>query len=267
MNPKITLLLLLCCFTCALTNAQGKLNKAKEELSSGSSSSSSSSSDSSNSSNSWDDDENNHFEQILNDIIDQIVFGILFGDMEQKYFYDYPYANGSHGEYALPEENASLKSMKLMLSNTFFASGKEFYGNDVKLNFRFMRLLGVEVNHLHFFEKIPKSELGINSLMLNYYRVREKMVTAFWGVGVSHVIHGVDKIGFTYQVGIDVYLKKPFSLSTLWKQSFINNSSVNEFKLHARYHLNRFSVHGGFNRYKLGSVEINSMGIGFDYRF
>lgn len=264
MKPNITLFLLLCCLFCKLTNAQGKLNKAKDDLSSKSSSSSSSSRSSNSSDN---DDENGLFEEMFNDVIDRIFYEMFFGDMEQKYFYKYPYANGSHGEYAPFDENVSLKKMQLMISNTFFASGKEFYGNDVKLNFRFMRLLGVELNHLHFFEEIPKSELGINSFMVNYYRVHKKMVTAFWGVGVTHVIHGVDKIGFTYQIGVDVYLNKPISLSTLWKQSFINNSSVKEFKLHARYHLKRFSIHSGYHHYKLGSVTINAAGAGLDYRF
>lgn len=268
MQQKITLFLVLFCCTIFSINAQGKLNRAKDDLSGGSSSSSSSRS--SNSSDSWDDDNDDdegYFAEFFSEIIDHVVCGIFFGDMERKYFYDYPYANGSHGEYAFPDENVPLKSMQLMISNTFFASGKEFYGNDAKINFRFMRLLGVEVNHLHFFEDRPKSELGINSLMLNYYRVREKKVTGFWGVGATHVGSGVDKVGFAYQLGVDVYLDKPISLSALWKQSFINGSSVDEFKLHARYHLKRLSVHGGYNRYKLGTVKINSMGIGLDYRF
>lgn len=267
MKPKITLFLLLCCFVCALTNAQGKLNKAKEDLSSRNSNSRSSSSSSSNrnSDDNYDDEDN--LDNILVEFAFYISYGVVFGEMESRYFYKYPYAEGSHGEYAFPEENVPLKGSQLIVSNTFFASGKEFYGNDLKLNFRFIRLLGIELNHLHFFEREPKVELGVSSLMVNYYRVREKHVTGYWGVGISHVGNGVDETGFAYQVGVDVYLNKPYSIGVSWKQSLINDATVDEFKILARRHLKRVSIHGGYHHYKLGSVTINSVGGGLDYRF
>ena len=265
MKPKITLFLLLCCFVCALTNAQGKLNRAKEDLSSKNSNSSSSSSSSRNSNDDYDDEDN--FDNIFVELAFYISYGVLFGEMESRYFYKYPYAEGSHGEYAFPDENVPLKRSQFMISNTFFASGKQFYGNDFKLNYRFMRLLGVEVNHLHFFEQDPKVELGVSSIMVNYYRVREKYVTGYWGIGVSHVGNGVDETGLAYQLGVDVYLKKPYSFGVSWKQSLINDSSVDEFKILARRHLKRVAIHGGYHHYKLGTVTINSVGVGLDYRF
>ncbi|WP_046758447.1 hypothetical protein [Kordia jejudonensis] len=264
MKPKITLFLLLCCFACALTNAQGKLNRAKEDLSSTNSSSSSSSSRSSD-----QDyyDNAGYFDGVFIELAYYISYGVLFGDMESRYFYKYPYAEGSHGEYSFPEENVPSKRSQLIISNTFFASGKEFYGNNTSLNFRFLPLLGIEANHLHFFEQNPKEELSVNSIMINYYRVREQYVTAYWGVGITHVGSGVDDTGFAYQVGLDVYLKKPYSLGISWKQSLINDSTVDELKLLVRRHLKRVSIHGGYHHYKLGSVTINAAGVGLDYRF
>ena len=52
MKSKTTILLLLCCFAISFASAQGKLNKAKDDLSGSSSNSSSSSSSS------WNDDDN-----------------------------------------------------------------------------------------------------------------------------------------------------------------------------------------------------------------
>ncbi|MEM6685661.1 MAG: hypothetical protein AAF617_07730 [Bacteroidota bacterium] len=266
MKSKTLLSLVLCCFVCSVSLAQGKLNRAKSDLSNKSSSSSSSSSSSWNDSDDWGDGAG-FFDGVFIEIAYQATIGIFFGNMEPRYFYEYPYSDGSHGEYAFGDEDVPLKRSQLTISNTFFASGKEFYGNDIKLNFRFVPLVGVEVNHLHFFEDRPKNNLGATSLMVNFYRVREQYVTAYWGVGVTHIGNGVDDTGFTYQVGVDVFLKKPYSISTLWKQSLINDTTVDEFKLHVRRHLKRFSVHGGFNHYKLGSVNINSFGLGVDYRF
>jgi len=270
MKLKIILSLCLCCFVLSVSQAQGKLNRAKNDLSGSSSSSSSSSSSNSNRNNTNDDDWGDgagFFDGVFIEIAYQVTIGVLFGDMERRYFYEYPYSDGSHGEYAFGDENLPLKRSQLTISNTFFASGNEFYGNDIKLNFRFVHLLGIEVNHLHFFEDRPKNNLGATSIMLNFYRVREQFVTAYWGVGVTHIGNGVDETGFTYQVGVDVFLRKPYSFSVLWKQSLINNSTVDEFKLHVRRHLKRFSIHGGYNRYQLGSVRINSLGVGVDYRF
>lgn len=264
MKPNITLFLLLCCLFCALTNAQGKLNRAKEDLSSNNSSNSSRSSSDSN--DDYDDDIG-YFDGVFIELAYYISYGVLFGDMESRYFYQYPYAEGSHGEYAFPDENVPLKRSQFMVSNTFFASGKEFYGNDFKANLRILPVLGVEANHLHFFEREPKVELGITSIMVNYYRIREKYVTGYWGVGISYVGNGVDDTGFAYQAGIDVYLEKPYSFGASWKQSFINDSTINELKIIARKHLKRVAIHGGYHHYKLGSVTINAAGAGLDYRF
>jgi hypothetical protein len=267
MKLKITLTLLFCCFIFNINYAQGKLNRAKSDLS-GSSSSSSSSSRSNN--NHDGDDWGNgagFFDGVFIEIAYQATIGVLVGNMESRSFFEYPYSDGSHGEYAFPDEDVPLKNNQLIISNTAFASGKEFFGNDIKLNFRFIPLAGIEVSHLHFFENTPKNNLGLTSIMFNYYRVRETYVTAFWGAGITHIGNGVDETGFTYQVGVDVYLKKPYSLSALWKQSLINNTTVDELKLHIRRHLKRFSIHGGFNYYKLGSVNINALGVGVDYRF
>lgn len=262
--------LFVCCFVLSTSHAQGKLNRAKNDLSGNSSSSSSNSNSDRNTNNRNSNRGGNDvgfFDGVFIEIAYQATVGILFGNMERRYFYEYPYSDGSHGEYAFGDENIPLKRGQFTMSNTFFASGKEFYGNDIKLNFRFVHLLGIEVNHLHFFEDTPRNNLGATSVMLNFYRVREQYVTAFWGVGVTHVGNGVDDTGFTYQVGVDVFLKKPYSLSTLWKQSLINNTTIDEFKLHIRRHLKRFSIHGGYNHYKLGSVSINALGVGLDYRF
>ncbi|EDP97667.1 hypothetical protein U8527_04940 [Kordia algicida OT-1] len=266
MKSKITFAVAFLLFTYNFSQAQGKLNRAKEDLS-GSSSNSNSSSRSS-----WSDDADGndgigYFDSVFVEIAYQATLGILFGEMQPRYFFEYPYSDGLHGEYAFPGEDVPLKRSQLIISNTFFASGKEFYGNDLKLNFRFIPIFGVEASHLHFFEQDPKVELGVSSFMLNYYRVREQNVTAYWGVGITHVGNGVDDTGFAYQVGVDVYLNKPISLGASWKQSLINDSSIDEFKLLARYHMKRLSLHGGFHNYKLGSVSINAMGFGVDYRF
>jgi len=266
MKSKITLLTILFCLFFSVSNAQGKLNKAKDDLS-GNSSSTTSTSRSSNTDDFGGNDDFGYFDSVFIEIAYHATIGILFGEMESRYFYEYPYSDGSHGEYSLFTQDVPLKRSQFIISNTVFASGKEFYGNDFKLNYRFIPLLGVEVSHLHFFEQTPKVDLGVSSFMINYYRIREKNVTGYWGVGATHVGNGVDETGFAYQIGLDIYLNKPFSFGTSWKQSLINDSSVDEFKLVVRHHRKRFSFHGGFHHYTLGSVNINSMGIGVDYRF
>lgn len=251
--------------------SQKSLSSAKSNLS-GSSSSSRSSRTSSSSSDA--DYSNSDSEGALSQVIGEailhgmafITYGTLIGDVEPRSFNAYPYTDGDEGEYRKNFDQPKGKQSLVRLSNTVILNSY-LVGNDVKLNYRFVPFLGAEVNHLHFFERSSeKTDLGITSLMLNYYRIRENRVSGYWGLGATFVGSGVNTVGFTYDLGLDVYVANPVSLGFSWKQAFINSSPVNEFCALARYHLNKIAFQGGFVHYKIGSVNYPSGVLGVEIR-
>ena len=266
MKTTSIFLFLLLIATCVF--AQGKLDRAKSDLSD----QPSSESRSTNGSGSDGDASSESIgEALIGGLVVDILYfstiGILIGDAEPRSFYDFPYAEGQHGEYITPDLEPRGKSGKLMLSNTV-AVQPDIIGNDFKLNYRFIPLLGLEANHLHFIDMIgEEADLGLSSLMLNYYRIREKNVTGFWGIGATYAGSGVNTLGFSYNVGMDIYVGKPISLELYWKQSFFNESAINELRALLRYHIQKLDFHGGYINYKIGDERFPCAAVGIGYRF
>jgi hypothetical protein len=194
--------------------------------------------------------------------------GLLIGEVEPRSFHAHPYAEGENGEYIRSDESALGRQNNFMLSNTVITES-ETYGNDFKLNYRFIPFLGVEANHLYLWDRnVENSNLGVTGFMMNFYRVRENKVSAYWGLGGTHLGGSVSATGFSYNLGMDIYVANPISLGFYWKQTFVEDSiTMNEFRLLARYHVNKLSFHAGFIHYKIGGVNFPSGAFGVDFRF
>lgn len=262
--------LLLLVFIPFFLSAQSTLGKAKQSLSNNSSSSFSSSNNSDDDS---DDDDNftgnffaDFFGTLFLDIFYHTSKEVFIGRPTSVAMNPYPYFNGSSGEYSknlnAPQKNQSIKIGANYLFNRvrgieFNAVYKPFY------------LAGIEASHINFSENtLANSEtLNITSVNLNYYRVREQHISMWWGLGVTHVADGVNTTGFSYNFGTDIYPAKPFSLHLGWKQSFINNNSVNVFKSQAKYHIKNTALYTGYHNYKLGSETVSGIVFGLEYTF
>jgi len=256
---KPTTLILLFLSITSLTFAQGKLDRAKESLKSSTSKDSYSSSD--------DSELGSAAGGFFADMFGNIFAFAFIGNLEPKNFYPYPYAADRIGEYGYPESNPAGKKSKFVISNTM-AFQVSTFANDLRLNYRFIPILGLEANHLHFFDELDEgSELSISSMMLNFYRIRERNVTGYWGLGASYVGSDVNTMGFAYNVGMDIYIAKPISLNLYWKQRFINETSINEIRVYPKYHIKKLAVYGGFIHYKIGAEGFPSAAAGIEYRF
>ncbi|MCG8311281.1 MAG: hypothetical protein MI975_28090 [Cytophagales bacterium] len=246
------------------TFGQGKLERAKEDLSEKSDSGSFTTTSTEASS---DDVGDGFVGGIVVELLYVATYGLLIGELQPRSFYSYPFAEGPHGEYQITEGGYFPKRSSLTVSNTTAFQSSTF-SNDFRVNYRFIPALGLEANHLHFLDRRDQNEqLGISSILLNFYRIREKNVTGYWGMGGTYAGDGVNTWGFSYNLGLDIYISDPVSLSLFWKQSFINDSSINEFRGLVRYHLKRFAVHGGFIHYQLGDEGFPSAAVGIEYRF
>lgn len=267
----ITILLLL--FSLTAVNAQGKLEKAKENLSSQSSSGGNKNgtkqvrTSSSNSNNSSNNFESTSLIEAFGELIFWSSLGATFGRADERNLTPYPYFDDTSGEYSKNIFESSKKSsFKLGVSHFLnTVRGFEFSGT-----YKFKPILGIEASHVHFYEnRLAKATdfFDVTSLMANYYRVREKHITLWWGIGASYVSNGVKTLGFAYNLGTEIYPIKPISLHLSWKQSLINNSSVDVFKSNIKYHYKKAALVLGYNHFNLGGEKNVGVMLGLEYSF
>lgn len=253
-------LLLLFLFTTTITFGQGKLDTAKQDLSSSSSASSSSSNTSSRRSSSSDDNDLGFFGNLLYDA----TLGIFFGKADKRGLNRHPYYNGL-GEYVL---DTLQRRSRLRLGGNYVLN-KHVRTYELHANYRFIPLLGLDISQYHFAEpdRGQKDFLNSTSIMLNYYRVREEFISAWWGIGGTYVANGVDTWGFAYSFGLEVYASKPVSFHASFKQSRINESKIDIIKLQVKHHLKRVALYAGYQYNLLGNSTISGVSVGIEYTF
>jgi len=259
---KSTISLTICILiTSQFFYGQGKLDQVKKNLNSKplrqtTSTKSSSTTDS------------GHFVDLFIEPLIWITINTLLGETQPSKITPYPYYSNQNGEYTGSIYEEEYKTNLLKLTTTFVTSKTAIKGGEVGINYRFNDLLGAEFRHTHFYEKYfdKINHLDISSLTFNYFRVRERHVTASWALGATYVANEVNRFGITYAIAAEVFPIKPISCSFLWKQSFINSQAINTLKLQLHYHLKNTSVFAGYHNYVLAHVANPSLAIGLTYR-
>ncbi|SFU44181.1 hypothetical protein SAMN05216480_103250 [Pustulibacterium marinum] len=278
MKNIFTLLFLVC--SLSIFAQDGKLGKAKAGLSSSSSSSSSSKS----SNNDDESDDDGEINAMMVEAFAQVFYYVgiksLFGNVERTDLNIYPYYQGYPGEY-ITEQNDYVEGWEEELGTSYsyaykksdlkaqlnYFSAYGVNGFQANIDFRMLYFLGLNASYSGFYENNlgNTNQLDVASLMLNFYRIRTKYVTMWWGIGATRVGGGVDTAGVGYNLGMNIFPVRPLSLYMLWKQSAINQSSVDEFRLQAKYHLKRSSVFIGWHYNEIGGVNLGGVGFGLEY--
>ncbi len=250
--------------------SQGKLEKAKKSLSKESSSSKSeevsavssyaSSSSNEDSSSSFDgDDECFNVGDVF-----LVIKHVFFGDLEERSLQPHIYYD--YGEYTTSLDSLAKKS-NLKIGANYLASNTRALG--INVLFKPIPILGLEVSHVNFREKfvLKNERLDYSSVMLNFYRFREKYLTAWWGVGIGRVWNEVATSGFTYGFGTEIYPVEPISLRVSYKESLINATSVREFSSSVKYHRKKAAFSVGYTNYRLGTEHVKGVAMGIEYTF
>ncbi len=263
MKSKLLLLLFVPC----IMFSQTKLGKAKESLSKTSKSSGSSSSSSNSSSDNDGDFDfvSAFFESAFLELMYYSTLGIAFGGGDYTEMNPYPYYN-NHGEFT-NDFNDNTKRSSIKIGGNYLINRI----NGVELNavLKPIPIAGLDVSYLNFSEStlLNSESLNITSISANYYRVRENNFSIWWGIGGTYVGKEVDTWGFAYNLGVDIYPVKPISLHLGWRQSFINDNTVDVFKSQVKYHIKRAALYTGYHNYKLGSETISGLILGIEYSF
>ncbi len=265
MKRKLLLLLFIPLFLCS----QGTLNNAKKSLSKKNSKNSSITSNSrarvSQRSNS-----SYFFNRLLSSFVIGTLYqgslGLLIGRPDFTRMHPYPYYTGNEGEYHYDEKN-TYKNSNLKLEANYLINRVK--GLEFNAVYKPFYLAGIEVSHLNFSEKtlLNSESLNITSVNLNYYRIRKRNFSMWWGAGASYVGNEVDTWGFTYNVGTNIYPFQPISFHLGWKQSFINDNSINVFKSQVKYHIKKTALYTGYHNYALGSETVSGLVLGVEYTF
>lgn len=266
---KIIYLLLLCS---SVVFSQQKLKNAKENLTKNNTKMYSASSvnknedpeESSKSTESFSKELSNSFLGILGDVILFASAGVVFGDAEKREITPYPYFDG--GEFTASfDENTKRNNFRIG-ANYLFNSVKALEINGL---FKPNPIVGIEVSHLHFSEKnrLATDYLDISSLMLNYNRFRERYFSLWWGLGATYIGNAVNRVGFTYGVGTEIYPWNPVSIHFSWKESFLNDSEIGILKTQLKIHLKKIALFSGYHHYEVGGVLFEGGIIGVEYTF
>ncbi len=241
--------------------SQGKLDQAKKKLSSRSSASSSSS----RSSSSNDKSDNDGF---FVGLISFVTYKIAFGNFRSRHFSPYPYYyDNVYGTYDFGSEKGDKRSLTHVGVN--YLAGSPVNSIEANVNYRFNPFLGVELSHQSFFEKglTGSDNLDITSLMLNYYRFRERSFTGWFGFGATYVGNEVKTFGAAYHIGLEIYPVKPMSFLVSYKQSFINESHINVTKYQTKYHRNKMAYYIGYHNISIGGIKASGVVLGAEASF
>ncbi len=272
---KNLLVILILIFTITCFSQEGKLEKAKKSLTEETYTDTGYEQSTSSGTRENFISSGNIFIDIIGTIAFYLTYGILIESpmemntkMHGAEISQYPYKVENSGNY-LYTDSTNYNLTRFDISNNFLIENKYLYGNDLAVDFRFLKRMGIEVDYLQLFEKVENmtDKLSVFSAMVNYHRVRTQRLDIWFGLGAMYVGNTVKKTGFSYGVGGDWFIKKPISLLVSYKGSIINQKPVNKTKVLLKLHLKNFHVSSGYQHFTLGVTDINAFSLGVGASF
>lgn len=187
----------------------------------------------------------------------------LDGRMHDAELANYPYEHPFHGDY-IYTNNTNYKIVRFDITNNFVIENSNLYGNNFGVDFRFLRRFGLQFDYLSLTEKVNarKDDFSLYAALINYHRIRTQKLDVWFGLGAMHVGNDVDKTGFGIGLGTEWFVAKPISLEVSHKWTNINNREVNNTKLLMKYHVKKYQISSGYERFKIGVSKIDAFSVG-----
>jgi hypothetical protein len=280
MNKKthfLSALFVLICFN--IFSQEGKLERAKGSLKSTSSSVNSGviavNSSKSTATNTTSSAYENPFIRIVWYAAAYTVYGVFFespwemkSSMSVAEISNYPYKESKYGNFIYTDAT-NYNSTRFDLYNRFLIESKSLYGNDIGVDFRFLKRFALDVNYTAFLEKRngKRDSFKMFSTLLKYHRIRTQRFDVWFGLGFRHIFNDVKETGFLMGFGGEIFIAKPISLATSHTWATVNNQSVRNTKLLLKYHINNYRISSGYEHYKLGVSKIRTFSMGVEASF
>jgi len=256
---------------CLITNvsfSQTKIRSAEKSLNSGKTSS--------------DDDDDysddgDLFEEVFGEIIGEAFLYLTYytfiespteGGQPMSYapLTKYPYNNSIKGNYTYGLDD-DYSNFRTEFTGRYITESSSLKGMHLNLEMRFAKRMGLEFDYQQLWEKnayLGNDQLALYNLFVKYYRVRTEKIDLWWGIGGSYVDGDVDRFGFTYGLGFELFFAKPLSAEINFNQTFINSETINKFNVLLNYHIDQYKIIGGYEHLKIGTQRFSmaTLGIG-----
>lgn len=271
---------LLCCFQ--LTSQNGKLNSAKKSLNSSNTTSNTSVSITTSrntttvsNNNMFADDIENPFLRAVWYVFGYTVFAVFVESpwekgkrMSDAEIANYPYKKPSYGNF-IYTNTTDYNITRFDIYNRFLVENKQLYGNNLGVNFRFLKRFALDANYVVFREKLATNTTNFEmfSSLLKYHRVRTQRFDAWFGIGFTRVFSSVNKTRALFGFGGELFVTKPISMVASHKWATMNNLPVNTTKLLLKYHIKNYRIAVGYEGFKLGKPKIEAFSIGLEASF
>ncbi|MDN3664633.1 hypothetical protein ACFFU1_00220 [Algibacter miyuki] len=181
----------------------------------------------------------------------------------------HPYNNSSTGHYSYDWQEDS-EIFTTSIATRFIFETNKINGNHLNVDMNFFQRFGLELDYLQLWEKntnFGNDNLAIYTALAKYNRVRTERFNAYWGLGAAYVDGAVNKFGFTYGLGAELFFMKPFSLESNFNQVLVNNHTVNKFNALLNYYKKQYKFSLGYEYLKLGDVEFSTISAGIGVAF
>ena len=181
----------------------------------------------------------------------------------------YPYHEDKKGNYTYDLEQKH-KLIRNSLSVKYISENRHLKGAHININTLFFNKFGLEADYLQLWENntnFGNDKLAIYSLMGKYQRIRTEKFNAYWGVGAAYIDGSVDKFGFLYGLGAELYITKPIGIEANFSQTFINSESVDKLTLLLNYHFKQIKFSGGYEHLSIGNQNFSTFGLGLGVFF
>lgn len=181
----------------------------------------------------------------------------------------YPYYNSNKGNYSY-EWDESMTNSRITISSRYIYENARIEGTHINMDMSFLKRLALEIDYLQLWENNPNfgdNALALYTILAKYNRVRTEKFDAFWGIGAKYIDGNVNEWGFTYGLGAELFIAKPISIESNFNQTFINNSSINQFNALLNYHVSQYKLSAGYESLKIGSQDFSTISLGLSVSF
>ncbi|HFS68189.1 MAG TPA: hypothetical protein ENK67_08260 [Flavobacteriia bacterium] len=215
----------------------------------------------------------NPFKELLAQIFWNITYGIAVetifekeSKMHDASISKYSYIEDKTGNFTYNDSLSVIS--RLLITDSFLRESNSIKGNNLNLKHQFFKRFAVEFGYLELIEKTNrrKDHFSLFSFMANYYRIRTKRLDAWYGIGAMYVANDINKFGLAFGAGAEWFVKKPISLYASIKSGIINQESLTKSKIQLKYYQKRAQFIIGYQNFKLTTISVNSVSLGFGYQ-
>ncbi|MFC2088992.1 hypothetical protein ACFLSX_05260 [Calditrichota bacterium] len=180
-----------------------------------------------------------------------------------KGYSDYPYSSHSIGVFS----EKSLKTFSIISELEYFHHNMDLTGINFNSRLSPYPLFTFEFRYTDLTEKMKTryDHLKLYDIFINYNRLKHERISFWWGIGMKGILGDRPYNGFAINAGIEIFPIAPVSLSSNFNLGFLNGTEVYDFSIKLKYHIERFQLSLGYQKFAVGLSSINGITFGFGF--